>query len=288
MLKLRSRYNPIAVLMAAVLPFSFLVPPRCMGDPTAAIVMAPVAVPPGKILVAEATPIKLLLDQDLKSGSCHVGDAIEYDLESDLYTTDRQLIAPAGAKAYGKVLQSSGHGMFGKPGKLRISADYLLDPDRTKIPLRGNQIGGGGKGEVAGMVALTLLVTVFGVFVNGRDVNLHKGQEIPMYVDQDTFVTPYMTIVANAGQGGAPTRTLYIMNDGTQVVGVQNAFDGTTYSVTTDSGMRLIKATDVKDTYQVTGTSSAATALPAASSTTATAATASAAIAHPAKPAASK
>jgi hypothetical protein len=208
--------------------------------------------PDGKVLVLERTPVKLTLDEDLKSGSCKSGDQIEYDLTNDLYTSDRQLVAPAGTKAYGKVLKSSGHGMFGKPGKLEISADYILAPDRTHIPLRGDQIGNGGKNEVVGMVAMTLLVSVLGVFINGRDVNLHKGQEIPMYVDSDTVTTPYMSLVG-AGEGvkSLSSKTLYTLNDGTQIVGVQNAFDGTTYAITTDNGVKLIKATEVKSIFQI-------------------------------------
>ena len=255
---LLAAYSPLAVFADEPPPY----------EPPAAVVSNV----PGKIIVPERTQVKLILDQDLKSGSAHVGDEVDYELENDLYTPDRQLVAPAGTKAYGRVLKSSGHGMFGKAGSLQISADYFLAPDRTHVPLRGNQIGNGGKNEAVGMVAMTLFVSVLGVFINGRDVNLHKGLEIPMYVNEDTAVTPYMALLNNSPNASlgiiantaapvqpvamtaaapapvpaTPGRRLYTMNDGSMVVGTQGAFDGATYAVVTDAGMKLVKASDVK------------------------------------------
>ncbi len=253
---LLATYSPLATFADSPAPY----------EPPAAVASSV----PGKIILPERTQVKLILDEDLKSGSAKSGDEVDYELENDLYTPDRQLVAPAGTKAYGRVLQSSGHGMFGKAGKLQISADYLLGPDRTHIPLRGNQIGNGGKNEAVGMVAMTLFVSVLGVFINGRDVNLHKGLEIPMYVNEDTPVTPYMALLSNSPNASLgmiatsaapmqpaalpapapapapPGRRLYTMNDGSMVVGTQGAFDGTTYAVVTDAGMKLVKASDVK------------------------------------------
>ena len=144
----------------------------------------------GDVTVKEQTPVNLAVENDLKSGTAKVGDVIEYDLVDDLYNTDHQLIAPMGAKAYGKVLTSKGAGMFAKSGKLEISADFLVAPDGTHIPLRGDKIGGSGPNQVVGMVAVTVLVSVLGVFINGRNVELHPGQVIPMYVNKDTAVAP--------------------------------------------------------------------------------------------------
>jgi hypothetical protein len=144
---------------------------------------------------------------------------------------------------------------------LEITVDYVVGPDRTHIPLRGNQTGNGGKkNEIVGMVCLTLFVSILGVFINGRDANLHRGLVHTMYVVKDTELTPYMALV-NANKA-APTlpsaQTLYTMNDGTQVVGVQSAFDGSTYAVTTATGTRLIKVSDVKGVYQITAPAVAA------------------------------
>jgi hypothetical protein len=252
-----SQHRQLMAFATIALFANFSVMSAVYADTPIPLIMAPVAVQAGKILVPEGTSIKLLLDDDLKSGSAHVGDTVDYEVENDLYTIDRQLICPAGTKAFGKVMASSGHGMFGKPGKLRLSCDYILDPDRTQIPLRGTQIGNGGKSEVGGMVAMVFFVSIIGgIFINGRDVNLHKGMEVKMFCNADTDVTPYITILANAGLAPAALatvlmQTLYILNDGTQIIGTQNADDGTNYAVTTTTGIKLIPVASVKSTFQV-------------------------------------
>jgi hypothetical protein len=209
-----------------------------------------------KTVLSERTPVRLVLDQALKSGSCKVGDLVEYHVENDIYTTDRQLVVLAGSRAYGRVLTSKRHSYVGIPGKLTIGVAYILTPDKTKIPLSAVQPGGKGHSEFGGTIAATVIVGLPGLLISGEDKSLPKGTEVAAYVAADTPLIPYTTLIGEhvpPFDPLGPIESLYKLNDGTQVIGVQNAFDGSKYSVMTDSGLQLINISDVRAIYHVAG-----------------------------------
>jgi hypothetical protein len=138
-------------------------------------------------VVPEATPVKVTLQTDLKSGSAKQGADVPFVVASDVRLANGALIR-AGTPAIGKVTQSVRHGIIGKPGKIAFSCDYLLLSDATHIPLRGTPKSKYGKDYRAASVATAVVLTPLTVLVSGSDVTAKQGTEYTVYVDRDTAV----------------------------------------------------------------------------------------------------
>lgn len=212
----------------------------------------------GKIVLPERSEVRLRLGNDLKSGANKTGEEVPFTVANDVYGPGHVLMIMQGAAAYGKVTQSSRRGMFGKAGKLSFTCDYILAPDGTHIPLRSDPMGESGHSNTGAMVATALLLSVAGVFINGKDVTIHKGQEFTMYVNENTSLTPPLAAgaaplpaapPAAAPAAAAPGKSLFTLKTGEQVVGTMTAFDGVTYTVATDGGEKKLSAAAVKSIY---------------------------------------
>ena len=213
----------------------------------------------GKVVLPERTEVRLRLNTELKSGANKEGEEVPFVVDSDVYGPGHVLMIMQGTAAYGKVTQSSRRGMFGKAGKLNFTCDYILTPDGTHIPLRSDPLGQNGHSNTGAMIATTLLFSVAGVFINGKDVTVHKGQVFTMYINENTPVTPpavagpvplvAVPVAAPAPAPAAPGKSLFTLKSGEQIVGAMNGFDGVTYTVTTDSGVKKIAASSVKSIY---------------------------------------
>lgn len=213
----------------------------------------------GKVVLPERTEVRVRLNTELKSGANKEGEEVPFVVDSDVYGPGHVLMIMQGTAAYGKVTQSSRRGMFGKAGKLNFTCDYILTPDGTHIPLRSDPLGQNGHSNTGAMIATTLLFSVAGVFINGKDVTVHKGQVFTMYINENTPVTPpaitgaaplvVAPSAAPASSPAAPGKSLFTLKTGEQIVGAMNGFDGTTYTITTDSGVKKIAASSVKSIY---------------------------------------
>lgn len=159
------------------------------------------------VKLAERTPVKVALMETLTSGQGKPDDEVAFELREDLYGPNRELLAVKGAQAFGHIIRTKKRGMFGKSGKLDFSCDYVRAVDGTKIMLRGTQ-NNSGKGNGGATIATVALVSVLGVFINGRDVCVKKGTEFTVYVNEDTTVDPSKSTVATPGTAAAaPTAT---------------------------------------------------------------------------------
>jgi len=141
---------------------------------------------PANYVAAEQTPVTVVLDQDLKSGDSVEGQDVVFHTKTDLQSSGHVLLIPAGARAWGVVRQSTGHGLFGKSGKLDFSCDYVVAPNGARVPLRSQSMAVHGKDNTTSLVGGLLVLGVFGGLVKGRDVNVHAGTEFTMYVDTNT------------------------------------------------------------------------------------------------------
>ncbi len=210
----------------------------------------------GKIVLPERTEVKLTLKEDLKSGSNQVGEEVPFEVENDVYGPNHVLLIPAGTAAYGKVTQSSRRGMFGKAGKLNFTCDYILTPDGIHVPLRSDPLTKEGGSNQGAAIATVLLFSVAGVFINGKDVTVKKGTDFAMYVNENTAVTPPFNApvppVAPAPApvaAATPGKSLFTLKDGNQIAGTMTRFDGKTYTISTDNGVKKIAAVKVKSIY---------------------------------------
>ena len=161
------------------------------------------------VKLPEKTSVRVAILENLVSGQGKPNDAINFELREDLYGPDREVLATKGTPATGHIIRTKRRGIFGRSGKLDFSCDYTKGVDGTKISLRGTEIRSG-KGNGGAVVATALVVSVFGLFINGRDVKVDKGAEFTVYVAEDTMIDPSRS-PANAA--AATTYTIALSPD---------------------------------------------------------------------------
>ena len=211
----------------------------------------------GKIVLPERTEVRVRLNQEIKSGANKTGEEVPFVVDSDVYGPGHILLITQGTAAYGKITKSSRRGMFGKAGSLDFTCDYVLAPDGTHIPLRSDPLGQSGHSNSGAMLATTLLLSVGGVFINGKDIVVHKGQQFTMYINENTPVAPpsfgsapaVVVSAAPAPAASTPGKSLFTLKGGGEVVGTMSSFDGKTYTIATDKGEKKIPAAQVKSIY---------------------------------------
>ena len=235
---------------------------------------APAALPADKILVPEGTQVHFSLLKDLKSGGNKAGEEVPFEVAKDVYGPGHVLLIPADTPAFGKILQSNRRGMFGQSGKLKFSIDYILAPDKTHILLRADAQLVRGKDNRGAAVATAVLLSVLGMFINGHDVTVKKGQDFTMYVNANTVApsplvapTPTPTPAApsppppavrpSASAQSPSAQSLFMFANGGTAVGTVLSFDGSTYTVSTTKGMRRFKAAAIKSISPLSATTTA-------------------------------
>lgn len=110
-----------------------------------------------------------------------------FEVAKDIYGPGHVLLIAADTPAFGKVVESSRRGMFGKSGKLKFSIDYILAADKTQIPLRADAQIVRGRDNRTASIATAILLAPIAIFINGKDVSVNKGQDFVMYVNTDTI-----------------------------------------------------------------------------------------------------
>jgi hypothetical protein len=128
-----------------------------------------------KVLLADGTPIHLVLMDDLQGKQLQAKQTVHFRVREDL-VVDSKLIVKTGTEAIGHVESVSKSGLFGKSGKLVLQFDYVESVAGTRIPLRGAAGVSGGKGG-----ALTWESAMW----YGPNASLPVGTVINAYVNQD-------------------------------------------------------------------------------------------------------
>lgn len=232
-----------AFLMTALPGIAFF-PSVTQADPPLA---ASVTVPDG-------TEVYLTLMKDLKSGDSKAGEDVPFEVSQDVYSPRRVLLIPANTAAFGKILQSSRRGMFGKGGKLKYTIDFILMPDKTRVALRSSPQLLRGSDNRTASIATAILLTPLSLFINGRDVSVSKGQQYTMYVAAPPMsalppaaAPPVRPVSVTAPMPvSAPPLSQFTFLNGSQATGTLIRFDGSTYTVSTPKGMRRFRAAGIK------------------------------------------
>lgn len=205
--------------------------------------------------LAERTPVKVMLCEQLISGQAKKGQEVAFEVREDLFGANHELLVTKGTPAYGTVIKSNKRGMFGKPGKLDFTCEYTKAVDGTRVPLRSTELGGKGRNNTGAMVATALFVSVLGVFVHGRDVNVKKGTEFTVFVDKDTLVdlsnagVPGAGVSASAGSSGSGlvgSKCVFALKNGSLVVGTVKSLENGSYAVATDDKVVQIAIDSIK------------------------------------------
>jgi hypothetical protein len=127
------------------------------------------------VLLADGTPIHLVLMDDLQGKKLQVKQTVHFKVREDL-VVDSKLVVRTGAEAIGHIDSISKSGLLGKSGRLVLQFDYVKAVSGSKIPLRGGAGVSGGKGG-----ALTWESALW----YGPDANLPVGTTINAYVNRD-------------------------------------------------------------------------------------------------------
>ncbi len=135
--------------------------------------------------VPEGTDFPIRFEDQLSSKTNTEGDRFTITLCDQVKLPDGTII-PAGYKGVGEVTDAEKNGMLGKAGTLNVRLDYIKIGD-MRVMLRGSR-GKEGKGSVASVVALTVLFGPLGLIAKGHNVVVKKGQEMTVFVDQDTDI----------------------------------------------------------------------------------------------------
>lgn len=139
--------------------------------------------PSARLLLPEATPVKLKLLHSLNTKTVVEDDPLNFALAEDLVVNDR-VLAKAGAVAIGRVRSASSARTMGRGARLELEMQYLK-VGRVRVPLRGSQVREGDNKKGA-TVGLTVLFGVSGLIKHGSEIEVKEGSVFTAYVDQDT------------------------------------------------------------------------------------------------------
>lgn len=246
--------------------------------PQAAVAQAAPAKAASQAAIPEGTMVHLSLLKDLKSGGSKGGEDVPFEVSQDVYGPGHVLLIAANTPAFGKILESSRRGMFGKSGKLKFTVDYILAPDKTHIPLRSDPQLVRGRDNRTAAVATAILLAPIAIFINGHDVSVKKGELFTMYVNapnqaQSPNAAPApapqaapaphtLPAVVPASTVAAPSQSVFVFANGAQAVGTLLSFDGSSYTVSTTKGMRQFKKAAIKSIHTIAPTPIAVAAHP--------------------------
>ncbi|MFY9644353.1 MAG: hypothetical protein WAK29_04195 [Terriglobales bacterium] len=133
----------------------------------------------GTVLLADGTPIHLVLMDDLQGKELRIKQSVHFKVREDLVVGPK-LIVKTGSEAIGHIESVSKSGLLGKSGRLVLQFDYVTAVSGAKLLLRGGAGVSGGKGG-----ALTWESALW----YGPNANLPVGTVLNAYVNQDQRVT---------------------------------------------------------------------------------------------------
>lgn len=136
-----------------------------------------------RVQLLEGTKIRVELAEELSSRRAHKGQEVRYYVKEAVLGPNKEVLIREGARASGVVTEAKSASRLGKKGKLEFTIESVEAVDGTRVPLRARQEAAG-KDQTGTMAAVTLLVSVLGVFIKGKNVTIKQGTLIDAYVDK--------------------------------------------------------------------------------------------------------
>jgi hypothetical protein len=197
--------------------------------------------------ITEQTPVKVKLLQKLKSGHDRKGDKIRFAIVADVKGSDQSILIPKGTPVVGTIIRSTSRRMFGQPGRLEFTIDYIKIGDQIRVPLRTTSTSASGQNHTAATTAAAVLVAPIAVFVKGENASVKEGTQYTVYVDQTSQVPGVQTAKAlDAAKNGIERPCVFRLKDGRTVTGFLESFQGGVYFVGTDLGRLQISQEKVE------------------------------------------
>lgn len=168
-----------------------------VAEPVTKPAAQPDALPPQKdapapkgFLLEDATPVHLVLSENLSSASAVTGQTVEFEVVDDIVVDDL-LVIPRGSTAWATVTDAEHKKHLGRGGKLDLNIDKVRLADGEKALLRGvkDTQGGGHTGAMTGAIVATSLIVwpaaPFFLFMHGKDITIPKGTQITAFIQGD-------------------------------------------------------------------------------------------------------
>lgn len=162
------------------------------------------------ILLREGTVITLELYETVSSKNRRAGDLVEMGVYK-AYMSGSTTLIKENAYAEGKVVLAQRKGVFGRPGRIVVSAVNVEAVDNQRVALVGQQIDPPGESRrmlawggsviltlvgifalvaTMGPPALALPLLLFGLLVSGKEVEIPAKTKVQAVVKYDTLINP--------------------------------------------------------------------------------------------------
>lgn len=198
--------------------------------------------------LAVDTPIKVRLLTELRSGQAKRGDKIGFEVTEAVLGSDGSVLVPKGAAVLGSVKKSRRAGIFGAPGKLDFTADYLQMGNQLQVPLKVAKSRHNGKdNSFAGSFA-TLLIGPLGFLISGKEARVPAGAEFIALVAEPTEVPQISTIPPSVLAAMYDPRRLSNIRfkDGSFLTGTVIELKNCIYTIATELGQLQVHESKVE------------------------------------------
>ena len=143
------------------------------------------------LVLEDGTPVRLVLQENLSSGSAVTGQTVSFETVEDIIV-DGVVVIPKMSTAWATVTQAQAKRRMGRGGKLDLNIDKVRLADGEKAMLRAVREGKGGghTGAMTGAIVATSLVlwpaAPLFLLMHGKDITIPKGTEITAFVNGDS------------------------------------------------------------------------------------------------------
>lgn len=143
-------------------------------------------------VIADGTPIVVMLPKAMTSGGPKVGSTVPLIVRDTVYDADGQILVQSGAEAQATITASKEAKRLLRPGSLDFVVDYATAVDGSKVIVRGMHRKAGKKVGIAARIGISLLFRPL-MLRKGKDVSYPAGMQFAVYVDGDQKVAGIST-----------------------------------------------------------------------------------------------
>ncbi|MCE5219028.1 hypothetical protein LLH03_18590 [bacterium] len=143
-------------------------------------------------VIADGTPIVVMLPKAMTSGGPKVGSTVPLIVRDTIYDADGQTLVQSGAEAQATITASREAKRLLRPGSLDFVVDYVTAVDGTKVIVRGMHRKAGKKVGIAARIGISLLFRPL-MLRKGKDVSYPAGMQFAVYADGDQKVAGVST-----------------------------------------------------------------------------------------------
>ena len=139
--------------------------------------------PQDEIVVAEGTPINVVVAKEVTSKEAKPNDPVEFTVTEDL-VINGQVVVRKGTPAIGSVINAEKKGYMGKSGKLAVQVESTTTSDGQRLKLRAAKGREGDDKTTSTMVLSTLISPAF-LFLKGSEAKIAPGTVVTVYAAEE-------------------------------------------------------------------------------------------------------